>query len=169
MARTYIDELSEYPAKALQKIGTDKNIVELLLNQPDVDMMSDEADRVFDENLFDYAYVDDKTQDVKAYICVEAEIPRVNSRMIKGMALYITVVCHKQYMKLDPSLFPGYIGNRRDNLVRYIDLLLNNSDIFGIGRLELKAVSTISAPERYTAREIVYLVPDFNIREIKRD
>lgn len=166
---TNIDELSEYPVKALQKIGTDNTVVGLLLNNPSIDMESDEADAVFNENLFDYNYVDGKTQEVKAYICVETEIPRISSRTIKNMAVYVTVVCHKQYMKLNPLVFQGYIGNRRDNLVRYIDLLLNGNDIFGIGGLELKSVNTINAPEGYTARELVYVVPDFHMRKPSSD
>jgi hypothetical protein len=126
--------------------------------------MSDEADAVFDKNLFDYAYVDETTQETTAYVFAEAEVSHVENQTIKNMYLYITVVCHKQFMKLDPTVFKGYVGNRRDNLVRYIDAKLNNSDIFGIGCLSLKSVGTMPAPAGYTARELVYEVPDFNVR-----
>ena len=77
------------------------------------------------------------------------------------MKLYVTVVCHKHFMSIDPAKFPGMIGNRRDNIVRYADRLLSRSDIFGIGALKLESIKTMSAPVGYTARELTYSVSDF--------
>lgn len=51
-----IDQLVEYPAKAIHKIGTDKTVAALLTNDPDIDMSSDEADDIFDKYLYDYGY-----------------------------------------------------------------------------------------------------------------
>ena len=161
MAKTFLDEMVEYPVKALQKIGTDETIVKLLTNDPQIDMDSDEADTVFDRFLFDYGYVDGTTAETAAYICVEAEVSRVPTATIHDLRLYVTVICHKQFMPIDPSKFKGMIGNRRDNLVRYVDRLLNGSDVFGIGALSLDNVKTVAAPTGFTAREITYRVPNF--------
>lgn len=161
MVKMNLDELVEYPVQVLQKVGTDKTIVSLLTNDPDIDMDSDEADEVFDKYLYDYGYVDETTQEAKAYICIEAEVSKVPTSTVKDMNLYVTVICHKDYMKIAPSLFPGTIGNRRDNLVRNIDRLLDGSDYFGIGQLRLKSVRTISSPTGFTAREATYVVSDF--------
>lgn len=166
MAKTYMDELVEYPAKALQRIGTDVTIAKLVTNNPSIVIGSDEADAIFEKNLFDYAYVDSTNHETAAFIFAEVEIPRVINKTIKGMRLYINVVCHKQYMRLDPALFPGLVGNRRDNLVRYIDKLLNQNDVFGIGLLSLISVRNIAGPFDFTVREITYEIPDFNIRAI---
>ena len=166
MAKTYLDELVEYPLKALHQIGTNPTIVQLLTNNPNIDMDSDEADSVFDKYLFDYAYVDSTTTQAEAYICVEAEVPSVQSYTIKDMKLFVTVFCHKQYMSLDPDKFDKFSGNRRDNLARYIDVLLNGSNIFGIGQLTLLNVRVVNAPSGFTARELIYQVPDFKTKPL---
>ena len=164
MAKTYLDELVEYPVKALQRIGTDETVVQLLTNNPNVDMESDEADGVFDKNLFDYGFVDDTTQEATAYICAEADVVKAPGSTMKNMELYVFIYCHKQFMNIDGSKFKGMIGNRRDNLIRYTDKLLNGSDIFGIGKLEFKSAKVIPAPTGFSARELTYVVPDFKPR-----
>lgn len=159
--KTFLDELVEYPVKALFRIGTEPTVVQLLTNNPDVDMMSEEASEVFDRYLFDYGYVDGTTSEAEAYVCVEAEVGKAPTSSVHYMKLYVTVVCHKNFMYLDASKFQGLIGNRRDNLVRYIDNLLNGSDVFGIGKLTLESLKTVPSPAGFTARELTYFVPEF--------
>lgn len=164
MANTFLDKLVEYPVKALHKIGTDPTVARLLTDNPELDMDSNDADEIFDKFLFDYIYVDGTTTETAAYICVEAEVVKAPTPTTQNMKLYVTVICHKQFMKVDASKFKGMIGNRRDNLVRYVDNLLNDSDIFGIGRLSLEHAHTVSAPTGFTARELTYTVPEIRKR-----
>lgn len=161
MAKTNLDELVEYPVKALHRIGTDPTVIQLLTDNPDIDMESEEADSAFETFLFDYLYVDGTTTEAAAYICVEAETARSQTSTMQNMKLYVTVMCHKQFMKVDATKFRGMVGNRRDNLVRYVDKLLNGSDIFGIGKLTLVSARTVPAPTGFSAREITYTVTDF--------
>ena len=156
-----MDELVEYPVKVLQKIGTDKTVVSLLTDNPDIDMQSEEADEVFNKYLFNYGYVDDTTSETAAYICVESDLSRFISPAMQEMKIYVTIICHKQFMNIDTSKFQGMVGNRRDNLARYSDNLLNGSEVFGIGKLTLSSARTISAPTGFAARELIYEVPDF--------
>lgn len=161
MDNTFLNALVEYPVKALQRIGTNETVVKLLTNNPSIDMDSDEADAVFDKYLFDYGYVDSTTDEAEAYICVEAEMTRTSSPKMQEMKLYVTIVCHKRYMYIDTMKFKGIIGNRRDNLSRYVDILLNGSDVFGIGKLTLESARIAPAPAGFTARELTYVVSDF--------
>jgi hypothetical protein len=167
LANTSLDELVEYPVKALHCIGTDPTVAKLLTDNPDIDMESEEADNIFDRFLFDYIYVDGTTTETAAYICVEAETGGSPTPTMKNMKLYVTVICHKQFMKVEPTKFKGMIGNRRDNLVRYVDKLLNGSDIFGIGALKLENAHTVAAPTGFTARELTYTVPDFRNKKVR--
>lgn len=164
MDKTFLDELVEYPVKALHSIGTDPTVVQLLTDNPDIDMDSEEADGVFDKYLFDYIYVDGTTTETAAYICVETEMSRHQTETIQDMKLYVTIICHKQFMKVNTTKFKGMVGNRRDNLVRYTDKLLNGADIFGIGGLTLVSARTVPAPTGFSAREMTYIVPDFRKR-----
>ena len=100
---------------------------------------------------------------VGAYVWVEIDIPNVNNKHIKDAEIYVTVACHKQYMKLDHSIYKGMMGNRRDNITRYIDKLINNSPIFGIGNLTLKSVRTLSPYNQFIFKELTYTVPEFNV------
>lgn len=166
MDKTYLDQMVEYPAKIISKIASDTQCLALILNKAPSDITEDDSDLVFDKFIFDYQYVDNTAQETGAFIWAEIEIPSVENRTIKDVRLYITVSCHKNYMKLNSDIFPGVMGNRRDNLVRYIDRLLNNAPNFGIGTLKLRSVATLSNNNGFTARELTYDVPDFNLVEL---
>ena len=161
MDKTYLDELVEYPVKALHAIGSEIAVLQLLSDNPDINEASDEADDVYERYLFDYGYVDNTIEEAAAFICVEAECSGTSSYSIKDMRLYVTVYCHKRFMDLDVSKFPGIVGSRRDNLIRFADKALNGSDIFGIGELKLASARVIPAPAGFAARELVYIVPEF--------
>lgn len=165
MDKTYLDELIDYPAQALQLIDNNKECLALLLDKNVKEITEDDTDEAF-KYMFDYEYVDNTTTQASAYIWVEAEVTQVSSKHIKDLRLYVTVACHKNFMKLKPSIISGIGGNRRDNLVRYIDKILNGNDLFGIGKLVLENVKTYSSSNsQFTMRELSYKVPDFNIKE----
>lgn len=168
MAKTYLDQLVEYPAKVLKRISEDKYCLGLLLNKSFNDIAEEDSDKALDELLFDYQYIDDTTQESAAYVWVEIDVDHVMNKQIKGVRLYVTIACHKGYMKLKGSTFRGVMGNRRDNLVRYIDKLLNDTmGVGGIGTLSLQSVRTLSPINGFTLREITYTIPDFNIVELE--
>lgn len=166
MAKTYLDQLVEYPAKVITKIANDKYCTGLIVNKGFSDVTDADYDEVLENNIFNYQYVDETANETAAYVWVEADVNGVENHTIKNMRLYVTVACHKGYMKLNPSTFKGISGNRRDNLIRYIDKLLNNTDLMGIGKLRLVSVKTISPISGFTVKEITYAVPDFNIVEL---
>lgn len=167
MDKTYLDELVDYPAKVAQKIGNSKEIIALLINKRAEHITEDDVDEVFDNYIYDYNYVDDTVTESRAFVWVEAEIPTVSNRQVKNMRLYVTVACHKRYMDITTGIFDGIAGNRRDNIIRYIDKELNGSEIFGIGRLSLRSVKTISSSnQEFSIRELCYEVPDFNLKDI---
>lgn len=166
MAKTYLDQIVEYPAKVIGKIAGDKTCVGLLVNKQFDKVTEEDFDTVLDEQVFDYQYVDETTSKSTAYIWVEMEVDSVFNHQFKNTHLYVDVCCHKNYMKLAPAIFKGMMGNRRDNLVRYIDKLLNNTDFLGLGPLKLESVKTLSPINGFVARQLIYSVPDFNIVDI---
>jgi hypothetical protein len=48
-----------------------------------------------------------------------------------------------------------------------IDKLLNFQDIFGIGKLAIRSVKTVNAPNGFVIKEIEYEIPDFNYRRLE--
>lgn len=166
MAKTYLDQIVEYPYKVITRIAEDKMCVGLIVNKAASSVTEDDMDDVLDNNIKDYQYIEETQQEATALIMVEMEVPSVSNRTVKGVELYVTVACHKNYMNLNRKIFKGIIGNRRDNLVRYIDKILNDSEFIGIGKLKLSSVKTLSSVNGYSLREMTYEVPDFNIVEI---
>lgn len=157
---SHLDEIIDYKKKVINLLGTSQDVVELLADIPDIDMNSDEAYEVFDDNLYDYDYIDETIQEYKSYVMVEAETV-YSSPTVKDVRLYVQIVVPKGDMKLDVRRFRGVKGNRKDNLARRIDLLLNNKDSFGIGRLVLRKVVQAPVPEKYTSTLLVYEIPNF--------
>lgn len=163
MAKTYLDQIVDYPSLVIQKISSDKYCVGLLLNKAFDSVDENDCDEALERHIFDYQYVDETTQTSTAYIWVEMEVNDVSNTQIKNNRLYVTVSCHKEYMELDHKIFKGLSGNRRDNLTRYIDKLLNHAGGFGIGNLSLLSVRTLSPVNGFVGRELTYEMPDFNI------
>ena len=166
MAKTYLDQIVEYPAKVMLRIAEDKYCTGLITNKAFSAVSEDEIDKAREDFIKDYQYVYDTTLETAAYVWVEMEVNRVDNKTIKGIRLYVSVACHKNYMALSRQIFKGIIGNRRDNLVRYIDKVLNNSEFLGIGKLKLHSVKTVTPINGFTIRELTYEIPDFNIVEI---
>lgn len=163
MAKTYLDQIVDYPSLVIQKISSDKYCVGLLLNKAFDSVDENDCDEALERHIFDYQYVDETTQTSTAYIWVEMEVNDVSNTQIKNNRLYVTVSCHKEYMELDHKIFKGLSGSRRDNLTRYIDKLLNRAGGFGIGNLSLLSVRTLSPVNGFVGRELTYEMPDFNI------
>lgn len=168
MDKTYLDEMIEYPAKVIQRLCESKEVVALIKNKKIDQVTEDDIDEIMDKNIFDYQYVDDTVSEACAYVMVEADCSNVSNKQIKEMKLYVTVACHKGFMQLNTKLFPKFQGNRRDNLVRYIDKELNDQQFFGIGTLKLNYAKTMSSSNQsFTMRTLCYEVSDFNIKAIQ--
>jgi len=162
--KTFLDEIVSYPARAIKLISEDTHCVGLIRNVAVSDVEDEHKDDCFDKNLFTYQYVDGTITETAAFVWAEADVPSVQNMRIKGMRLYISIACHKQFMNLSSQTFPSVMGNRRDNIVRYVDRLLNFQDVFGIGKLSLRSVKTLSAPQDFTIKELEYEIPEFNYR-----
>lgn len=162
MAKTNLDQLVEFPAKIIKNISEDKQCVGMIVNKSFNDVTEEDSDKVIDDNLFDYQYVDFTTPEGNIYVWVEMEVNSVKNNQIQNGKVYVIVACHKNYMKLKTSLFKGIVGNRRDNLIAYIDKLLNDTSFYGVGKLKLEAVRSLAPINGFTARELIYSYSDFN-------
>lgn len=168
MADTYLDQIVEYPTEVLKKIAEDKYCIGLIRDKSFDKVTEDDFDEALENNILDYHYLDSTAEESSAYIMVEIEVNRVENRTIKNIELYVTIACHKSFMKMNFSKFKGMIGNRRDNITRYVDKLLNGKPFPGIGTLKLKSVKTLTPINGFLMRELCYEIPDFNIVEVKQ-
>ncbi len=170
MAKTYLDQIVDYPSKIIAKLAQDKYCAGFILNKAFANITEEDVQNVLENHIKDYQFVDETYQESAAYIWVEIDVNKVDNRTIKDIMIHVTIVCHNNYMALTTNSFDGIVGNRRDNIVRFVDKILNNSILVGIGKLKFKSVKTI-APingDGFTARELIYEVPDFNIIDLEK-
>lgn len=159
--KTYIDELIDFKENVISAIAESQTVIGLIANDPNIDLDSDRAEDIIEENIFDFDYVDRTVVRTDAFVMVETEMTRPSSGMMTEWYVYVQVVSNKSYNKLDKKLFKGLKGNRKDNLVREIDYLLNGSRDFGVGKLELIHVDPATVPDTFTSTMLTYQVVDF--------
>ena len=157
---SHIDELVDYNQLIVNRILSSQEVMALIANDPNLDLDSDEA-ADWEDHVYDHAWIDETVQEAGAFITVDVDVPELSSGTIKEMRVYVEVLVNKSYMKLSPSLFKGYKGNRRDNIVRYVDKLINGSYDFGIGKLDLVNVRTVTTANKFAGKLLTYAVYDF--------
>lgn len=157
---SHIDELIDYNQLVVNRILSSQEVMAFISNNPTINIDGPEMEE-WEEHVIDHAWVDETVQEAGAFVTVDVDIPDVMNGTIKDMRVYVQVLVSKNYMKLSPSLFKGCKGNRRDNIVRHIDLLINGSRDFGIGRLDLTNVRTVNVANKFAAKLMTYEVADF--------
>lgn len=161
---THIDELVVYPNLVIKRLLQGQNVIDLLANKMGASIEDLENDDGSWKCFFDYEYLPGTTQEVKVAICTDTDIVSVSNGSQKNLELYLSVICSQSMMKLDGTIFRGWTGNRMNNLVRYVDLQLRGDRDFGIGRLELKNVRTVSSGNpNFAKKQITYKIVDFNV------
>lgn len=156
-----LTEILTYKHEAINKMKNSQQLLALLSNNPSIDPASDEAATVQEQCFFDYTFADDTFQSDRAVIFVEIDMTRNSSYQFKGLKISVSVVCNKGYADLTPSLWKGYVGNRRDNICCIISDLLEDSDDFGIGDLQLTSAGPMGVPDGFTGYGMVFTAVDF--------
>ena len=158
--KTHLDEIIAYKETIKDMVAQSQIVLALLSNDENIEVDSNEAVDVMDQSFFDYNYIDSTQTSIVPLIMVDVEIPSVPTGTIKDMYVFVQVAVPKTQMILDTMKF-AVKGNRKDNLLRQIDLLLNNSQEFGIGKLKLESVNVASVPDKYTSTLLTYSIYDF--------
>lgn len=159
---TYIDELIDFKNTAVKKLGRSQEVVGLILDDPNIDMDSDEAIAVVGRDILDHSYCDDTLIDVRALIFVEAAVIKNTTTQMRRDEIDIHIIVDRQYMALDPQRYKGVRGNRRDNLARQVNQLLQESNDFGVGLLTLMTCEPFVVPKNYSGLLLRYRTEDFD-------
>lgn len=165
---THLDELIDYSSKIISALCASPDVVRLILDKADVNIYGADAEEAR-RYMYDYDYIDETVQKSGAFIMVDCDMVDSPSASFKEMEVYVQIVVSKTFMELDPAIFPGIRGNRRDNLARQIDLLINGRRDFGVGKLMLSSAKTAGVPSTFTSKMLTYSIPDFarNVRASK--
>lgn len=153
-----IDELIDYTQLVIRKIKGSKNVMSLIADDPDIDLNSNDAVQ-WEDHIYDYNWVPNTVQESGSFVMVDTIVTEPGEAT-KTISIYVQIVCSKDCMKLSPEKF-SLKGNRRDNIARFIDIELNGSREFGIGRLELVSTPLEEVPEAFTSRTLRYEARDY--------
>lgn len=157
---TDLDPIIQYNHEIINAIISDQRVMGLISNNPNIDLDSDEAAE-WEKHVEDYNYVDDTTVEDGAWIMVDTEMVKPLNNTMHRYEVVIKVTCSKGYMALSGEKFPDYKGSRRDNICRFIDLLVKDSNNFGVGFLKLRSAVIAKSPNGYTSRVLTYRTEDF--------
>lgn len=158
--RSNIDELINFNYNTRQLILRDQKIMAFIADNPSLDLDGADSEE-FAERVKDHDFIDETFLKADAYVIIESEMLNMDTDTMKTMALYVTVICSKGFMDINPKKFPGVKGNRRDNIARLVNNLLFDNECFGIGGLELVSATIGRVPTGYTSRVLTYKVPSF--------
>ena len=158
--KSHLDDTINYKQTIIDSISKSQEVLALISNDPNIDISSDKALDIIENNIFDYPYIDDTTQIATAFIMIESDIVEVVGAM-KTIELYVQVVVDKLFMDLKGCSFIGLKGNRLENITRFVDLLINNSPEFGIGKISLASDITAPVPSRYASKILTYSTSNF--------
>ena len=164
---TYLDDLISYKENVIAALSQSQDVMGLLANNPNLDLESSEAEDIVERNIFDYDYIDGTLERHDAYVMVDDELVQPSSGTFNRWLLYVQVVCAKTFNDIDKKLFRGVKGNRRDNLARSIDVLLNGNRDYGVGKLVLMSVAPAKVPDKFTSLLLTYEIRDFRAERVK--
>ena len=136
-------------------------ISDLINNQEIVDAIdSEDSENLIYQNIFPYQYVPDLADKVITYITMTVDIPTVSKNAIWAYPrLTLYVISHQNHMKLD---LPSISTTRNDYISGLIDEMLNGSDKYGYGRLELLSNIESSLNSTFKYRQLVFKTVDLN-------
>ena len=157
---THLDELINYSSQIITALSNSKEVVGLMLDKASAEVTEDDMDQARAQ-MYDYDYIDETVQSAGAFIMVDADMVAAPTGTMKTVEVYVQIVVSKTYMHLNPKKFKGMRGNRRDNLMRQADLLINGSRDYGIGKLTLITARTANVPSAFTSKLLTYRVSDF--------
>ena len=159
--KTHIDQLIDFKEDVIEMMMADKELMGLVFDDPDIDLDSDEVFNVRDTNIYDHSYSDETVQTDGVIILVETELVGILSKEINSFNIIIQVIVARNYMKLDTRRFKGLRGNRRDNVIRRIEMLLHDKRL-SLGRLSLIDCGPVDVPRGFTSVRMVLSCDDFS-------
>lgn len=166
MAETLLECIGLYKHQLISYFINSPDILELMLGegytQEDVfgNGLSTNNTGIIYNQIFPYLYFDNTQTSVKSYLCIDVDIPKIPTNIIKDINLIIWIYCHKDCMQYSKE---EYLGIRYDILSHMVEKQLRNSDKFGIGKLNLESATHMTLNSSYYGRQLIFTIPNFKI------
>lgn len=159
--QTHLDQLIDIKEDIIDLMVSDKQLMGLIFDDPDIDLESDAVVNIRDTNIYDHSYSDDTVQTDTVLILVETGLIGMMSKEINTFEVVIQVIVARHFMKLNPRKFKGLRGNRRDNVIRRIAMLLHDPRLT-LGHLSLTDCGPVDVPKGFTSMRMIFTCDDFS-------
>lgn len=150
-------EIGEFKLTLIRKLIGNDDVVRLL----DPTGALEYPDDLIYTNIFPYDRVPKTEQDVNTYITVQvnvASIP-VKNDITRDLAIVVTIYSHEDLMYVK-----GSNSDRIDLLSAKIDEILNESNDFGIGYVQLESNTEHVLDSKHFYREVVFRTDSLNCK-----
>ncbi len=150
-----MDEITKHRTTIMQKLLADEELIKAVY-YPDSDYLDKQkpnAGLLVYRNIFPYRYVPTTTEEARTYITMSISY-RKSGAYFKVGSITLFVFCNQSIMPTDY----GFL--RVDHIVSRIDTIMNKSNAFGIGRLELEAVDEMVVEGKMPGMYIRYKTVD---------
>lgn len=164
MANGNGEEILEYHQTILEKLSTDKELCEYILNRSITDEEFEDADfqeQIVENHIYPVLFVPYVQDSKEQYVCFDLNciMGTGNNKNIKIDLLFIEY-CHIDERKISFGLYKGKL--RTDLISRRILQLFNNTDLFGLGKVECKRNGIFHENANYYGRQLAFSTTEVN-------
>ena len=164
-----LNEIVEFKHQVIHTLQNSQELISLMADDPTISLTSKEAAEIQENDFYDYSFSDETFQANRAVVFVEIRMAREPSYQFKGLKISVQVICNKKFANLQPKIFKGTLGNRRDNMCCVIASLLEDADDYGIGDLMLTSAAPVSVPNGFTGFGMEFTAVDFADKDDEYD
>ena len=147
-----LSEFFDYKNKLMEDLLTNKNIVNLL----DSNVELDDVYKLAYSQVFPYEYIPETVEEAKTFICFDVDIQESINKTFLLPTLYIWVFSHKSKLRLPEG------GVQTDKLVSEIANAINGSRFYGLGELDLYSVKRFAPVTDYQGKVMLFRAKEFN-------
>ena len=164
MANSFI--VGDAKNKIIKDFIKDENIIKGI---DPVGISLKNSEELVNKYIFNFSQNPETISDVKTFITVQTNITNRhfgNNRYV-DYAVEIWIISHEGHMVVDN--IPKVTENRNDYLARLIDIKLNGTSKFGIGKLELVQNVEGAVQKDWLYRRLIFEAVDVNNSYCTRD
>lgn len=149
----HLNDLFDYKNQLMKDLCCNAEIVKLITDRDDADIPNHTLPYT---QIFPFEYVPETVDNGQTIVCFDVDVPRVENKTFYMPVLYIWIFSHKSKFRLPEG------GVRMDAIASEIDKMLNGSNYYGLGALNLTSVTRFSPILDYHGRVLAYEAREFN-------
>lgn len=155
-----IRKIINYKSEVINDIKNSDKIISLISGTPNIDMTSEAAKKIINENFLNYTFNEESCSNDKCAVYVECKMNDTSSCRINNIEIIVQIISAESILKLDKEKFPNIDCNRNDAIAAEIAELIDGADI-GVGELRLIESAPCDSPAGTSLLQLRFAANDF--------